>query len=273
MASLPTEPHVEFADFGYFTALIGAATGVAVARDRALVVAPPSTGGFVWDRVPLDGVIVIDPMVGRAGAPRPPRPAPPVRHDLGRSRGVRTRRRRRQRGHRCHLRGARSFRRPRRPADRPADDPADQRVPAAHDRTRTSRGAPAPASRRSWRSWTSARSNATRSGRSARASTGCWTGPNPPTRSTPRSSWSGWPSPGSCWRRACGSRSTCCSRPRTTPAARSPPNRRSPRSNGTTRRWGNGRPRSCWTSWTASGPRPCVELVPGRVVARTSTAP
>ena len=69
MASLPTEPHVEFADFGYFTALIGAATGVAVARDRALVVAPPSTGGFVWDRVPLDGVIVIDPMVGEPALP------------------------------------------------------------------------------------------------------------------------------------------------------------------------------------------------------------
>jgi DNA-binding LacI/PurR family transcriptional regulator len=69
MASLPTEPRVEFADFGYLTALIGAATGVAVARDRALVVAPPSASGFVWDRVPLDGVIVIDPMVGEPALP------------------------------------------------------------------------------------------------------------------------------------------------------------------------------------------------------------
>jgi DNA-binding LacI/PurR family transcriptional regulator len=69
MASLPEEPRVEFADFGYFTALIGAATGIAVARDRALVVAPPSSSGFVWDRVPLDGVIVIDPLVDEPALP------------------------------------------------------------------------------------------------------------------------------------------------------------------------------------------------------------
>ncbi|HTG47786.1 MAG TPA: LacI family DNA-binding transcriptional regulator [Actinomycetota bacterium] len=69
MASLPAEPRVEFADFGYLTALIAAATGVTVARDRALVVAPPSTNGFVWDRVPVDGVIVIDPMVGEPALP------------------------------------------------------------------------------------------------------------------------------------------------------------------------------------------------------------
>ena len=69
MASLPEEPRVEFADFGYLTALIGAASGVAVARDRALVVAPPSSSGFVWDRVPLDGVIVIDPLIDEPALP------------------------------------------------------------------------------------------------------------------------------------------------------------------------------------------------------------
>jgi DNA-binding LacI/PurR family transcriptional regulator len=69
MTSLPAEPRVEFADFGYLTALIGAASGVAVARDRALVVAPPSSSGFVWDRVPLDGVIVIDPLIDEPALP------------------------------------------------------------------------------------------------------------------------------------------------------------------------------------------------------------
>src|SRR5262245_16326008 len=64
MASLPDDPRVAFADLGYYTALIGAASGAAVARDHALVIAPPSRGGLIWDRVPLDGVIVIDPMVG-----------------------------------------------------------------------------------------------------------------------------------------------------------------------------------------------------------------
>jgi DNA-binding LacI/PurR family transcriptional regulator len=64
MASLPDDPRVRFAEFGYYTALIGAASGAALARDSALVVAPPSRDGMIWDRVPLDGVLVIDPMVG-----------------------------------------------------------------------------------------------------------------------------------------------------------------------------------------------------------------
>jgi DNA-binding LacI/PurR family transcriptional regulator len=67
--SLPKEVQVSFSDFGYFTELIAAATDVAVSRDRALVVAPPLSSDFVWERVPLDGVIVIDPFVGDAGLP------------------------------------------------------------------------------------------------------------------------------------------------------------------------------------------------------------
>jgi DNA-binding LacI/PurR family transcriptional regulator len=67
--SLPKEVRVSFSDFGYFTELIAAATDVAVSRDRALVVAPPLSSDFVWERVPLDGVIVIDPFVGDAGLP------------------------------------------------------------------------------------------------------------------------------------------------------------------------------------------------------------
>jgi DNA-binding LacI/PurR family transcriptional regulator len=68
MASLPPEG-VEFSEFGYYTELIGAASGEAVDRDYALVVAPPSHRGFVWDRVSLDGVIVIDPIEGDPALP------------------------------------------------------------------------------------------------------------------------------------------------------------------------------------------------------------
>ena len=63
MPSLPDDPRVRFAEFGYYTKVIVAASGAAIARDHALVIAPPSRGGFVWDRVNLDGVIMIDPML------------------------------------------------------------------------------------------------------------------------------------------------------------------------------------------------------------------
>lgn len=70
MASLPSDPRVEFSAFSYYSELIGGATAAAVDRDAALVVAPPSSRGwFVWDRVALDGVIVIDPMVGDTALP------------------------------------------------------------------------------------------------------------------------------------------------------------------------------------------------------------
>jgi DNA-binding LacI/PurR family transcriptional regulator len=67
VASLPAD--VEMTDFGYYTEVIGAASGAAVARDYALVVAPPSGSTYVWDRVPLDGVIVVDPIEGEAALP------------------------------------------------------------------------------------------------------------------------------------------------------------------------------------------------------------
>jgi DNA-binding LacI/PurR family transcriptional regulator len=60
--STPAEPRIEPSAFTYFTEVVGAATGAAVARDYALIVAPPASNGFVWERVPLDGVIVIDPV-------------------------------------------------------------------------------------------------------------------------------------------------------------------------------------------------------------------
>jgi DNA-binding LacI/PurR family transcriptional regulator len=68
LASLPSGVHADIADFGYFADMIGGATGVAVAHDVALVVAP-TVGDrrgepFVWDRISLDGVVVAGPMHG-----------------------------------------------------------------------------------------------------------------------------------------------------------------------------------------------------------------
>jgi DNA-binding LacI/PurR family transcriptional regulator len=67
VASLPAD--VEMTESRYYTDVIGAASGAAVARDYALVVAPPAGSTFVWDRVPLDGVIVVDPIEGEAALP------------------------------------------------------------------------------------------------------------------------------------------------------------------------------------------------------------
>lgn len=69
MASLPADPPVAFTEFGYYGELIAAASGAAVDRDYALVVAPSTRSAFVWDRVPLDGVIVIDPIDGEPALP------------------------------------------------------------------------------------------------------------------------------------------------------------------------------------------------------------
>jgi DNA-binding LacI/PurR family transcriptional regulator len=62
--SLPPGLDVGYSDFAFFSELIAAATGVAVGRDNALGVSPPAADWFVWDRVPLDGVIVIEPVTG-----------------------------------------------------------------------------------------------------------------------------------------------------------------------------------------------------------------
>ncbi|HEX3300379.1 MAG TPA: LacI family DNA-binding transcriptional regulator [Actinomycetota bacterium] len=67
--SLPAGLEMEFTEFAYFSELIAAATGVAVGRDNALVVSPPAADWFVWDRVPLDGVIVIEPVAGEPALP------------------------------------------------------------------------------------------------------------------------------------------------------------------------------------------------------------
>ena len=67
--SLPRELRVNYTEFGFFSELIAAATGVAVGRHQALVVSPPGADWFIWDRVPLDGVIVIEPVVDEPALP------------------------------------------------------------------------------------------------------------------------------------------------------------------------------------------------------------
>jgi DNA-binding LacI/PurR family transcriptional regulator len=68
LAPLPSGVSAEFGEFGYFADLIGGASGVAVAHDVALVVAPTAADRrddpFVWDRIPLDGIVVAGPMRG-----------------------------------------------------------------------------------------------------------------------------------------------------------------------------------------------------------------
>lgn len=73
LTSLPSGVNAEIGEFGFFSELVGGATGVAVAHDVALVVAPADplepTEAFVWDRVPLDGVIVAGPLAGDVSLP------------------------------------------------------------------------------------------------------------------------------------------------------------------------------------------------------------
>jgi DNA-binding LacI/PurR family transcriptional regulator len=69
VASLPRSLDIAFTEFGFFSELITAATGVAVAREQALVVAPPGASWFVWDRVPLDGVLVLEPTIDEPALP------------------------------------------------------------------------------------------------------------------------------------------------------------------------------------------------------------
>jgi len=67
--SFPRSMSFGLTDFGFFSELIAAATGVAADREQALVVAAPAASWFVWDRVPLDGVIVIEPQVDEPSLP------------------------------------------------------------------------------------------------------------------------------------------------------------------------------------------------------------
>ena len=77
VVSLPGNAPIAFTQIDYYVALMNAATRTAVGRGYALVVAPSTAGPETWGRLPLDGVIVIDPadgdptlpMLRRRGAP------------------------------------------------------------------------------------------------------------------------------------------------------------------------------------------------------------
>jgi DNA-binding LacI/PurR family transcriptional regulator len=77
VVSLPGNAPIAFTQIDYYVALMNAATRTAVGHGYALVVAPSTAGPQTWSRVPLDGVIVIDPadgdpalpMLRRRGAP------------------------------------------------------------------------------------------------------------------------------------------------------------------------------------------------------------
>jgi DNA-binding LacI/PurR family transcriptional regulator len=51
-------------DVDYFARAIHAATGAALVRDYSLVLAPPTPQTDVWSRLPLDGVVIFDPVLG-----------------------------------------------------------------------------------------------------------------------------------------------------------------------------------------------------------------
>lgn len=64
MVSVPTGGSIAFTEIDYYVALMNGATRAALARGFSLVVAPSTAGPETWDRLPLDGLIVIDPADG-----------------------------------------------------------------------------------------------------------------------------------------------------------------------------------------------------------------
>jgi DNA-binding LacI/PurR family transcriptional regulator len=64
VVSAPGDASISFTEIDYYVALMNAATRTAIARGYPLVVAPTTAGAETWDRLPIDGVIVIDPADG-----------------------------------------------------------------------------------------------------------------------------------------------------------------------------------------------------------------
>jgi DNA-binding LacI/PurR family transcriptional regulator len=62
--SLPGNAPLAFTEIDYYVDVINAATAAAIERGYALVVAPSTAGAETWSRLPLDGVLVIDPADG-----------------------------------------------------------------------------------------------------------------------------------------------------------------------------------------------------------------
>lgn len=61
VVSAPGHAAIAFTEIDYYADLLNAATRTALARGSALVIAPSTAGDETWGRLPLDGVIVIDP--------------------------------------------------------------------------------------------------------------------------------------------------------------------------------------------------------------------
>jgi DNA-binding LacI/PurR family transcriptional regulator len=62
--SLPGNAPLAFTEIDYYVDVINAATAAAIERGYALVVAPSTAGEETWSRLPVDGVVVIDPAEG-----------------------------------------------------------------------------------------------------------------------------------------------------------------------------------------------------------------
>jgi DNA-binding LacI/PurR family transcriptional regulator len=67
--SLPEALPVNLTDVDYFNQAVRSATAHALERDYALIVAPPTPQTKVWQRLPLDGVVVFDPVAGDPALP------------------------------------------------------------------------------------------------------------------------------------------------------------------------------------------------------------
>jgi len=61
VVSAPGHAPIAFAEIDYYVELLNAATRASLARGSALVIAPSTAGEQTWGRLPLDGVIIIDP--------------------------------------------------------------------------------------------------------------------------------------------------------------------------------------------------------------------
>jgi DNA-binding LacI/PurR family transcriptional regulator len=64
VVSAPGDEPIPFTDISYYVDLINAATRASVERGSALVIAPTGADHEIWARIPLDGVIVVDPADG-----------------------------------------------------------------------------------------------------------------------------------------------------------------------------------------------------------------
>jgi DNA-binding LacI/PurR family transcriptional regulator len=64
VVSAPGNVAIPFTEIDYYVRLINAATARAIECGYGVVLAPSTSGGDSWGRVPLDGVIVIDPAKG-----------------------------------------------------------------------------------------------------------------------------------------------------------------------------------------------------------------